>query len=77
MRFDNEQQYNNIWDTAIARKIKLVDESIDALNKLSTFLPQVKYNNQLLLCHFQVYLVKVKFNFVTMKVNLVKVQMNY
>ena len=32
MGFDNEQQYNDTWETARTRQKKLVDKSIDALN---------------------------------------------
>ena len=42
-RFDNKQQYNNTLKTARKRQIKLVDENIEAF-KLSTLLPQVKYD---------------------------------
>ena len=42
MRFENEQQCNITQETARARKIKFVDESIDTL-KLSTLLALVRY----------------------------------
>ena len=41
--FDNRQQCNNTQKKERARKIKVVDERIDAL-KLSTLLAQVKDN---------------------------------
>ena len=42
MEFGNSQQYSNAYETARKIRIKLVDESIDAL-KLSTYLAQGKY----------------------------------
>ena len=48
MKFEKEQQFNNIQDTARAKQIKLVDESINAL-KLSPLLAQLKYNLKLII----------------------------
>ena len=42
MRFDNRQQCNNTSETASARQIELIDESIGAL--MSTLLAQVTYD---------------------------------